>query len=262
MASPARDERALAGLCAVFARRRAEALVASLAGAAALDEHGLAWAADVADALERLMAHAGGETGPAAAAAGALAAARDGAAADGPEGTADRLRALAADVLAAVPPADPAAAGPVPLSLLVLAARADARRAAEARGVPVAVDIVVPEAIELAPGVAEALVDVLGRVLRDSVVHGTPEGGAIRVVAHLERDDLVLVASDRTGDRPGDDRTPLRPERLAGLRAAGGRLASAGGELSVGSGPWGGASITLRVPAGDAGTRAPRRRRG
>jgi|GEM_PF-4019979 len=156
-----------------------------------------------------------------------------------------RLQALAADLGRA--PATVA----VPLTAVGDAARRDAAEAAAARGVPVAVDVGVPDGVLVPCDDAGALVDALGRVLRDAVRHGTPRGGAIRVVAHTERDVLVVVAGDRgVGDDPGAGADEVHPDRMRGLHAAAGCLATAGGEMSVGIGPWGGLSVTLRLPLG------------
>lgn len=225
----------------------------------------MAWAADAADSLERLAAHAGAAVDGAAlltlrdgvaALAGLPAAARPGAAAD--LGT--RL-APVASALAAMPAAGVAPPARLSLEDVLDAAREDVRRIAQARGVTVHVDASAPEGVEVPQAVAGALVDALGRIVRDSVVFGTPVGGAIRIVAHVERDDLIVVVGDRTGAvapgaaGPAPTGPALAGARLAGLHAAGGCLAAVGGELTAGAGPWGGASMTVRVPHSDPGVR-------
>ncbi len=241
---------------------RAESLAAALSAAAALGDADVAWAADAADSLERMAAHGGIAADP-----GALASLRDGAAGLASLPAAERPAAAAAlaatldglrGALAAA--ADGAGApAPLPLDTVLAAATEDAARAARARGVTVAVDVSGPEGVGVPHAVAGALVDALGRIVRDSVVYGTPTGGAIRIVAHTERDDLIVVVGDRTGSvgpgAPAPQGPALAGARLAGLHAAGGCLATAGGELTAGAGPWGGASMTVRVPLAEPGLR-------
>jgi hypothetical protein len=240
---------------------RAEALASALSAAAALGDADVAWAADAADSLERMAAHGGVAADPRA-----LASLRDGAAGLASLPAAERpgaARALAAALdglrgaVAAADGGGPLA--PLPLGTILAAATEDAARAARARGVTVAVDVSGPEGVRVPLAVAGALLDALGRIVRDSVVFGTPSGGGIRIVAHTERDDLIVVVGDRTGSVGPGGPAPRGPAlagaRLAGLHAAGGCLATAGGELSAGAGPWGGASMTVRVPLAGTGLR-------
>lgn len=152
----------------------------------------------------------------------------------------DLTRRLSASLAGARTPA-----GPVPLAPLIDMACGDAARAA---GGPAGLDTSVPDGAAVAPGCAGPLRDALGRVLRDAVVFGTGRDVPVRIVGHVDRDHVVLVASDR-GRSDGAD-SHVDPRREAGLRAAGGCLAAAGGDLTAGVGPWGGVSVTIRVPAG------------
>lgn len=118
-------------------------------------------------------------------------------------------------------------------------------------GVAVGVDVTAPEGVRVTAAAAGVLVDVLGRVVRDAVTHGTPNGGALRLAFQPDGEDLTVVVSDG-GDSRGDSAAAgvveVDGRRTAGLQGAAGRVAAAGGELAVGVGPWGGASVTLRLP--------------
>lgn len=244
------EEAGIAALCAEGARRRADALAAALASPA-MDDADASWAADAADSLARLAVHAGADgdaLAEVAARAAGLAGLRADARRDAAAGLLGRLDELRATLPASPAPPPPGAAG-LPLGAIVGALRADVRRAADERGASVAIDVSTPEAVHVPRPVAGALVDALGRVVRDSVAFGTPRGGAIRVVTHVERDVLVIVVGDRGSGTPGGSPgAALAGERRAGLHAAAGCLAAVGGELTAGAGPWGGASITVRVP--------------
>lgn len=220
------------------AHRLAVAMSATLAGGAGgADE--LAWAADAAASLEGLLHHAG-DAGLAGRAAGLVVDLASGA------DVADVLRDLEAGLAGAPPPARE-----LPLEAVAQAARADASRAAAGRGVTVGVEVTGPDGLRVSGGAAGVLVDVLGRIIRDAVAHGTPNGGALRLAFQPDGDALTVVVSDG-GDSRGDATAAgvveVDAKRTAGLRAAAGRVAAAGGELAVGVGPWGGASVTLRLP--------------
>lgn len=125
-------------------------------------------------------------------------------------------------------------------------ARADATAVAGRARISAGLDISVPTGIRIAAACAGPLRDALGRVLRDAVAFTGGADVAVRVVGHVERDRLVLVAGDR--GRAGGVGPQVDPRREAGLWAAGGCLAVAGGDLTAGVGPWGGVSVTIRVP--------------
>lgn len=131
------------------------------------------------------------------------------------------------------------------------AAGAEVLRVASHRGVHVSVDLVLPPGVRLPRRVGGVLVDVLGHLARNAVVHGAPDGGAVRMTFATDADGLTIVVSDR-GDSDRKTNVTRRPDlssgRGVGLRAAHGRLAALGGELSVASGAWGGTSVTVRIP--------------
>lgn len=132
----------------------------------------------------------------------------------------------------------------------------EVRRIAAVRGVRVAVDLVCPDGIDVAPREAGVLIDVLGQVARDGATNGTRDGGAIRVVFAADDDGLVVVVSDR-GDSGAGQLPAARkddPHRAIALGVAQGRLAAEGGELSMASGAWGGTSVTVRLPIDDMRT--------
>ena len=206
-------------------------------GARGADER--AWATDAAASLEGLLHHADDP---------AMAARAAGLAADLASGM--DVAGVLGDMEAGLtgnpqPPAD------VPLEAVAAAARADAGRAAAGRGVAVGVEVTAPDGVRVTAGAAGVLVDVLGRIVRDAVAHGTPNGGALRLAFQPDGEALTVVVSDG-GDSRGDAAAAgvveVDAKRTAGLRAAAGRVAAAGGELAVGVGPWGGASVTLRLP--------------
>ncbi|MCC6832556.1 MAG: hypothetical protein IT200_14525 [Thermoleophilia bacterium] len=226
----------IAALARVQALRLAAAIGATLSGAPGTGDR--AWAADAAASLEGLAGHVPGEAAAGAAAvAAALASGGD---------VAGPLAQLEAR-LAGGP--DPPAR--IPLEAVAAAARDEAARAAARRRVVVGVDVTAPEGVRLTAASAGVLVDALGRVVRDAVAHGTPDGGALRLAFQPGGDDLTVVVSDG-GDSRGDSAAAgvveVDARRTAGLQGAAGRLAAAGGELAVGVGPWGGASVTLRLP--------------
>jgi len=73
----------------------------------------------------------------------------------------------------------------------------------------------------------------------------------VRVVFRSAPDALVVVVSDR-GDSSRTGNVTRRPDmssgRGTGLRAARGRLAAIGGEITVSAGAWGGTNVTVRIP--------------
>lgn len=228
-------------MIAALARGQALRLAAAI-GATTVGTPGpgdLAWALDAAASLEGLVGHVPGD-GVAAAASAVVSAL------SGPHDASAALRDLETRL---------AGDGPVPphlpLEALAGAARDDARRAAARRGVAVGVDVTAPEGVRVTAAAAGVLVDVLGRVVRDAVTHGTPNGGALRLAFQPDGEDLTVVVSDG-GDSRGDSAAAgvveVDGRRTAGLQGAAGRVAAAGGELAVGVGPWGGASVTLRLP--------------
>ncbi|MFN8121399.1 MAG: hypothetical protein U0237_03115 [Thermoleophilia bacterium] len=227
----------IAALARGQALRVAAAIRATLAGGPGPGD--LTWAADAAASLEGLAGHVAGD-GVAAAAAAVTAALSSGG--DAAPALGDLEAWLDGD--AAVP-------RDLPLEAVAVAARADAARAAARRGVVVKVDVTAPDGVRVSSSAAGALVDALGRVVRDAVTHGTPDGGALRLAFQPDGDDLTVVVSDG-GDSRGDSAAAgvveVDARRTAGLQGAAGRVAAAGGELAVGVGPWGGASVTLRLP--------------
>jgi signal transduction histidine kinase len=137
----------------------------------------------------------------------------------------------------------------VPLEQIAREAEGEVRRVADRRGVPVAVDLVVPAGARIARSLAGVLLDALGHVVRNAVTHGTPRGGTIRMVFEPGPESLVVIVSDRGSTGGGTTREPdLDSGRGVGLRAAHGRLMAIGGDLSVASGAWGGTSVTIRLP--------------
>ncbi|MFN8108688.1 MAG: hypothetical protein U0Y82_02415 [Thermoleophilia bacterium] len=225
-------------LCAHVMRRRCATLDAALAGADGWSAEDRQWAVDAADSLGRLAGHVGRGDGTAHRLREVL----------GPGGDAAVAAGLLRELRDTLP--DEVIDGPVDFELVAAAARSDAARAAAVRGVPVAVDITGQDGLRLDRHVAGTLVDALGRVVWDAVLHGTPDGGAIRAVAHADRDVVIVVVGDRgaAADAGVAAGAQLDGAREAGLRAAGGWLAAVGGEVSVGVGAWGGASVTLRAP--------------
>jgi hypothetical protein len=146
---------------------------------------------------------------------------------------------------------------PVALGVVAEIVGGEVGRIAGLRGVRVAVDLVCPVGIEIAPKAAGLLIDVLGQVARDGATSGTRDGGAIRIVFASDDDGLVVVVSDR-GDVGAGQLPAVReddPDRSLALQVAQGRLAAEGGELSLASGAWGGTSVTVRLPRDEAPTR-------
>lgn len=134
------------------------------------------------------------------------------------------------------------------------AVAAEVRRVAERRQVKVGIDLVVPDGISIPRRIGGVLIDALGHIARNAVVHGTPRGGTVRIVFAHEPEAIVVVLSDHgsTGAREGasEGTTTVESGRGVGLQAAHGRLMAVGGELSLSSGAWGGTSVTIRVPTG------------
>lgn len=130
------------------------------------------------------------------------------------------------------------------------AAAAEVRRVADRRHINVSVVLEVPTAIRVPRRIAGVLVDALGHILRNAVTHGSPHGGAIRIAFRREPDALSVVVSDRgNAESRAAERAPdLDSGRGVGLQAAHSRLTAIGGALTLSPAPWGGTSVTVRVP--------------
>jgi chemotaxis protein histidine kinase CheA len=242
---------ALLGLYVDEAIGRAIAIVAALTVRATPDDADVRWAAEAAHSLKGLTMQAGdaalaaevhaiesqleeihaapvAERGPAT------------------EAAVERVRAVERALAGRAAPA----AREVDLRQVADAARDEALRVADRRGVPVAVEVVVPAEARVPRRVAGVLVDVLGHLARNAVVHGTPDGGTLRIVVDVGPESLTVVMADH-GDRARINavrRPDMASGRGVGLRAAQGRLAALGGELAISPGPWGGTSVTVRIP--------------
>jgi signal transduction histidine kinase len=241
----------LLGLYIDEAIGRAAAIVAALTVHAEPDDADVTWALEAAHSLKGLTMQAGDaavaeevhaiesalddlRTAPNRAAPAAA--------------ITERLRAVERALAAR---AGPTVARDVGLEDVASSARAEALRVAANRGVAVSVDLVVPADARIPRRLAGVLVDVLGHIVRNAVAHGTPRGGSVRIVFEQAADALVVAVSDR-GDSDRTTNVTRRPDmnsgRGAGLRAARGRLAAIGGELTVSAGAWGGTSVTVRIP--------------
>lgn len=155
----------------------------------------------------------------------------------------------------------PRASGAASVALEDLSAFAAAVATAVADEVPGTVSVDVPPH---RPGVvtwsqARSLVDVLGQVVRAAVRLGVPNGGAVRVQFEPTPPAIVIVVSDRAHRTA--EVVAASDERTHVLAAASARMASIGGELVHGGGPWGGMAVTIRLPAA-APVRKPRWREG
>ena len=130
------------------------------------------------------------------------------------------------------------------------AAHAEVQRVAERRGIAVTVELVMPPDIRIPRQVAGVLVDALGHILRNAVTHGTQHGGALHIAFSREPDTLLVVVGDRgNAESRAADRLPdLESGRGVGLQAAHSRLTAIGGDLTISPAPWGGTSVTVRVP--------------
>lgn len=242
----------LKGLYLDEALGRAEAIVAALTVGSAPTDEDVDWALLAAHSLKGLTAQAG-----------------DLALADRVHAIEDALTTLrtldttqrAADTatlvdqLQTVTNALTAGVGPnvsrdVALEEIGEAAAGEVRRVAERRAITVTVELVVPSGIRVPRRIAGVMVDALGHVLRNAVTHGSPRGGAIHIAFTRSADILTVVVGDRgNAESRAAERTPdLESGRGIGLQAAHSRLTAIGGELSLSPAPWGGTSVTIRVP--------------
>ena len=130
------------------------------------------------------------------------------------------------------------------------AAATEVRRIADRRSISVSVMLEVPAGIRVPRRIAGVLVDALGHILRNAVTHGSPHGGAIRIAFRREPDSLSVVVSDRgNAESRAAEHTPdMDSGRGVGLQAAHSRLTAVGGDLTLSPAPWGGTSVTIRVP--------------
>ena len=144
----------------------------------------------------------------------------------------------------------PNAVRDIELQQVADAARAEVRRVATRRGIAVTVELVMPQDIRIPRRVAGVLVDALGHILRNAVTHGTQHGGALHIAFSREPETLLVVVGDRgNAESRAVDRTPdLESGRGVGLQAAHSRLTAVGGDLTISPAPWGGTSVTVRVP--------------
>lgn len=240
------------GLYVDEALGRAEAIVAALTVRATPNDGDVDWAMLAAHSLKGLTAQAG-----------------DTALADevhGIEGALEELRriddaprsAAAAMIirrLHVIEQALTARGGPsvvrdVELQQIADAANSEVRRVADRRGITVTVDLSLPENVRVPRRIAGVLIDALGHVLRNAVTHGSPHGGAIRISFTREPSTLSVVVGDRgNAQSRAADRVPdLESGRGVGLQAAHSRLTAIGGDLTLSPAPWGGTSVTIRVP--------------
>ena len=240
------------GLYVDEALGRVAAIIAALTVRAAPAEAEIDWAALPAHSLKGIAAQAGdlqlaNEVHVIETELGALRTLPEAERTDGTVAVVDRLRAVQRDLEVR---AAPALVRDVPLEQIAREAEGEVQRVAGRRGVPVAVDLVVPANVRISRSVAGVLLDALGHIARNAVTHGTPQGGTVRMVFEPAPDALVVIISDRgSTDRAGSERPPdLDSGRGVGLRAAHGRLMAIGGDLSVASGAWGGTSVTIRLP--------------
>ena len=228
------------------------AIIAALTVQAMPTEAAIEWAALPAHSLKGIVAQAGDlplaeEVHGIETDLGGLAEIPEPQRADATAAVIDRLRAVQTSLEAR---SGPGVERDVALERIASEASAEIRRVADRRGVPVAVDLVVPSDIRVPRSIAGVLLDALGHIARNAVTHGTPRGGTVRMVFESTPESLVVIVSDRGAtDRTDAARPPdLDSGRGVGLSAAQGRLMAIGGELSVASGAWGGTSVTIRVP--------------
>ena len=242
----------LLGLYIDEALGRAEAIVAALTVRATPDDGDVDWAMLAAHSLKGLTAQAG-DTVLAENVhdiEGALeemrrvdASARSAAA----TAIVERLRVIEQALTSR---AGPDVTRDVALQEIADAAAAEVRRVADRRGISVSVVLEVPHGIRVPRRIAGVLIDALGHILRNAVTHGSPHGGAIRIAFRREPDSLSVVVGDRgNAESRAAERAPdLDSGRGVGLQAAHSRLTAIGGDLTLSSAPWGGTSVTVRVP--------------
>jgi chemotaxis protein histidine kinase CheA len=239
------------GLYVDEALGRVAAIIAALTVRAAPAEAEIDWAALPAHSLKGIAAQAGdlqlaNEVHVIETKLGALRTLPEAERTDGTVAVVDRLRAVQRDL---EDRAAPALVRDVPLEQIAREAEGEVQRVAGRRGVPVAVDLVVPANVRISRSVAGVLLDALGHIARNAVTHGTPRGGTIRMVFEPAPESLVVIVSDRGSTAGGSGRPrDLDSGRGVGLRAAQGRLMAIGGDLSMASGAWGGTSVTIRLP--------------
>ena len=232
-------------LCREVASTRATSIATTLTGRDVLDANGLEWVQSATRALIGVVAHidddaAAIEVGEIGQAVATLAQAPNRAASSAQ--IAERLLLLAARLAPRV-----SIVAAVPLGELAILARSVAERAATTHGVGVLIDIPPYPEVDLPRPLAAMLVDVLGQVVRGAVQYGIPTGGALRINFETPPDAVVVIISDRA-DRLGSDQAARAGERAAMLRSAEARVVAFGGELTSGGGPWGGTSVTIRLP--------------
>lgn len=244
---------ALLGIYVDEALGRVASIVAALTVGPAPDDATLDWVMLPAHSLKGLTAQAGDvrlaeEVHSIEGALGRLRTANLDARATPASEIVERLRAIERELQGRVAPA----ARQIDLRQIADAVAAEVRRVASRQQVQVGVDLLVPEGVAISRRVGGVLIDALGHVARNAVVHGTPRGGTVRIVFSREPEAIVVVLSDH-GSAPGTGAPGERPPDLdsgrgVGLQAAHGRLMSVGGELSLSSGAWGGTSVTIRLP--------------
>jgi chemotaxis protein histidine kinase CheA len=146
--------------------------------------------------------------------------------------------------------AGPGISRDIALDEIAGAADAEVRRVAARRGIDVSVELTVPSGIRVPRRIGGVLVDALGHILRNAVTHGSPHGGAIRIAFRREPDAMSIVVGDRgnAASRAAERVPDLESGRGVGLQAAHSRLTAIGGELTLSPAPWGGTSVTVRVP--------------
>jgi chemotaxis protein histidine kinase CheA len=243
---------ALIGLYVDEALGRAEAIVAALTVQAAPDDGDVDWAMLAAHSLKGLTAQAG-DTALAEEVhdiEGALDALRRvDASARSAAATAiiERLHGVERRLAGRAGPSD---TRDVEIQQIADAASAEVRRIADRRGINVSVELVVPADVRVPRRVAGVLVDALGHILRNAVTHGSSHGGAIRIAFSSGPETLSVVVGDRGNaeSRAAEPSPDLDGGRGIGLRAAQSRLTAIGGEVSLSAAPWGGTSVTIRVP--------------
>jgi chemotaxis protein histidine kinase CheA len=244
----------LLGLYVDEALGRVASIVAALTVSPAPDDATLDWVALPTHSLKGLTSQAGDvhlteEVHSIETALGDLRRTSDPDSRAGPtSAVVERLRAIERELQARVAPA----ARLIDLRQIADAVAAEVSRVASRQGIPVGVDVVVPEGVTISRRVGGVLIDALGHVARNAVVHGIPRGGTVRVVFSREPKAIVVVVSDHGSPRgagaPIERSSDLDSGRGVGLQAAHGRLMAVGGELSLSSGAWGGTSVTIRVP--------------